>query len=208
MTRALFTERAPSQKATAPTSASFFGVDRSVDPNRLAGQRKNLASLPLEEVLIKMGTLAGREGGKMTHVFLSWQRWAELQMTMQARGILNLESIKVTPQVGFDAIRLVLGGGGFTGGVNGSTRIFSLFLDAAGAVSLLPGKIVDTAELAAGRVALEFPDAPKGVCPFGALRVAVTAGTTFTPGATDLSASGVTGTFYDLADIPASPLTA
>jgi len=98
--------------------------------------------------------------------------------------------------------------GGFTGGVNGSTRIFSLFLDAAGAVSLLPGRIVDNAELSAGRVALEFPDAPKGVCPFGALRVAVTAGTTFTPGQVDLSATGVTATFYDLADIPSNPLTA
>jgi len=98
--------------------------------------------------------------------------------------------------------------GGFSGGVNGSTRIYSLFLDAAGAVSILPGKIVDNAELAAGRVALEFPDAPKGVCPFGALRVSVTAGTNFTPGAVDLSATGVTGTYYDLADIPSNPLTA
>lgn len=98
--------------------------------------------------------------------------------------------------------------GGFSGGVNGSTRIYSIFLDAAGAVSILPGQIVDSVELAAGRVALPFADAPKGVCPIGALRIAVTAGTNFTPGATDLSASGVTATFYNLADIPANPLTA
>ena len=98
--------------------------------------------------------------------------------------------------------------GAFTGGVNGSTRIYGIFLDTAGAVSILPGPIVDSAELAAGRVALPFPDAPKGVCPIGALRVALTAGTTFTPGSTDLSASGVTGTFYNLADMPATPLTA
>lgn len=98
--------------------------------------------------------------------------------------------------------------GGFTGGVNGSTRLYLLCLDAAGAVSIVPGAIVDSAELAAGRVALQFPDAPNGVCPFGALRVALTAGTAFTPGATDLSASGVTDTFYNLADVPANPLTA
>lgn len=98
--------------------------------------------------------------------------------------------------------------GGFIGGINGSTRLYSIFLDASGAVSILPGRIVDTADLAAGRVALEFPDAPKGVCPIGALRVALTAGTSFTPGQVDLSATGVTATFYDLADIPSNPLTA
>ena len=98
--------------------------------------------------------------------------------------------------------------GGFTGGVNGSTRIYGIFLNASGAVSILPGPIVDSAELAAGRVSLQWPDAPAGVCPIGGLRIALTAGTTFTPGATDLSASGVTDTFYNLADMPANPLTA
>lgn len=98
--------------------------------------------------------------------------------------------------------------GGFTGGVNGSTRIYGIFLDTAGAVSILPGPIVDSAELAAGRVALQWPDAPNGVCPIGGLRIALTAGTTFTPGSVDLSASGVTDTFYNLADMPANPLTA
>lgn len=98
--------------------------------------------------------------------------------------------------------------GGFTGGVNGSTRLYLICLDTSGAVSILPGAIVDSAELAAGRVALQFPDAPKGVCPTAALRIALTAGTAFTPGSVDLSASGVTATFYNLADVPANPLTA
>lgn len=98
--------------------------------------------------------------------------------------------------------------GGFSGGVNGSTRMYLVCLSTAGAVSIVPGPIVDSAELAAGRVALQFPDAPKGVCPTAALRIALTAGTAFTPGSTDLSATGVTATFYDLADVPANPLTA
>lgn len=98
--------------------------------------------------------------------------------------------------------------GGFTGGANGSTRLYLICLSTAGAVSIVPGAIVDSAELAAGRVALQFPDAPNGVCPVGALRIALTAGTAFTPGATDLSASGVTDTFYNLASVPANPLTA
>ncbi len=98
--------------------------------------------------------------------------------------------------------------GGFTGGVNGSTRLYLICLSTAGAVSIVPGPIVDSVELAAGRVALQYPDAPIGVCPIGALRVALTANTAFTPGATDLSASGVTDTFYNLATVPANPLTA
>ena len=98
--------------------------------------------------------------------------------------------------------------GGFSGGVNGSTRLYLICLDASGNASIVPGQIVDSAELAAGRVALQFPDAPRGVCPIGALRVALTAGTAFTPGSTDLSDTGVTDTFYDLMDVPANPLTA
>ena len=98
--------------------------------------------------------------------------------------------------------------GGFTGGVNGSTRLYLICLSTAGAVSIVPGQIVDSAELAAGRIALQFPDAPNGACPIGAMRIALTAGTTFIPGSTDLSASGVTDTFYDLMDVPANPLTA
>lgn len=98
--------------------------------------------------------------------------------------------------------------GGFVGGVNGSTRIYGIFLDTAGAVSILPGPIVDNAELAAGRVALHWPDSPPNVCPIGGLRIGLTAGVAFTPGQTDLGAANVTDVFYNLADVPANPLTA
>jgi hypothetical protein len=98
--------------------------------------------------------------------------------------------------------------GGFTGGVGGSTRLYLICLDTAGDVSILPGQIVNSAELAAGRVALQFPDCPNGVCAVAALRIAVTAGTNFTPGSVDLSASGVTATFINLSTVPANPLTA
>lgn len=98
--------------------------------------------------------------------------------------------------------------GAFTGGVNGSTRLYLVCLNSAGAASIVPGKIVDSAKLAAGTVSLDFPDAPLGVCPIGAIKVAVTAGTTFTPGTTDLGATGVTDTYIDLAGVPVAPLTA
>ena len=98
--------------------------------------------------------------------------------------------------------------GSFTGGSNGSTRLYLLTLNAAGTLVVLPGPIVDSAELAAGRAPLQFPDDPINTCTIGALRVAVTANTTFTPGSVDLSASGVTASFINLATVPANPLTA
>jgi hypothetical protein len=98
--------------------------------------------------------------------------------------------------------------GSFTGGTGGSTRLYLIGLNAAGAVSIVPSEIVPTAELAAGTNSLEFPDAPSFVCPIGVLRIAVTAGTTFIPGSVDLSASGVTASFLNLSTVPATPLTA
>jgi hypothetical protein len=98
--------------------------------------------------------------------------------------------------------------GAFTGGTGGATRLYLLCMNAAGAVSVTPGKIVNSADLAAGRVSLDFPDAPYNQCPFGAMRVVVTATTSFIPGTTALGASGVTTTFLNLGAVPATPLTA
>lgn len=97
--------------------------------------------------------------------------------------------------------------GGFTGGTNGSTRLYGIYLDGAGVVSILPGQIVDTAQLAAGTASLQFPDVPKSVCAIGVMRVAVTANTTFVPGTTALAATGVTTSFVNLSSMSGEPLT-
>lgn len=96
--------------------------------------------------------------------------------------------------------------GSFTGGVGGSTRLYGLYLDAAGAISVEPGPIVNTADLAAGRAPLEFPATIRNRVMFGALRIAVTNGTTFIPGTTALNAAGVTASYLNLMTRPAEPL--
>ena len=64
----------------APTSGdSFFGVDRSSDVTRLAGIRKDGSALPIEEALIDAAARVGREGGKPDHVFMSYEKFAELE---------------------------------------------------------------------------------------------------------------------------------
>ena len=97
--------------------------------------------------------------------------------------------------------------GSFTGEVGGSTRIYGLFIDGAGAVSVEPGQIVNSAKLAAGEAPLQFPATKRDKACFGALRIAVTAGTTFIPGTTAF-AGGVTASFLNLAAVPAEPLKA
>jgi hypothetical protein len=98
--------------------------------------------------------------------------------------------------------------GGFVGGPNGSVRLYGVFLDSAGAVSIVPGPVADVAKLAAGEVALEFPPPQKSKATIGAIRVQVTSGTTFIPGTTDLGAAGVTDTYYNFSAMPAEPLRA
>ena len=49
---------------SAPTSALFFNVNRSLDATRLGGIRFDGQSLPLEEALIGAASRCAREGGK------------------------------------------------------------------------------------------------------------------------------------------------
>jgi hypothetical protein len=98
--------------------------------------------------------------------------------------------------------------GGFTGAVGGSTRLYGIYLDGAGTYSIEPGKIVNTAQLAAGVAPLEFPSNQRNKACVGAMRIVVTASTTFVPGTTALNASGVTTSFINLSSIPGEPLTA
>lgn len=100
--------------------------------------------------------------------------------------------------------------GAFTGitgpGNPGSTRLYGVFLDTAGAVSFVPGAVVNSLELAAGTAPLQFPAFQRNKACIGFVRIALTAGTTFIPGTTALNAAGVTTTYLNAATVPAEPL--
>jgi len=87
--------------ASAPTSAAFFGVDRSVD-TRLGGLRLNGTSLPIEEALINGASLCAREGGKIDHFFMSYGKYAELEKALGSK--VQYIDLKVNPEVGFRGI--------------------------------------------------------------------------------------------------------
>lgn len=71
---------------TAPTSGdSFWGVDRSVDPTRLAGVRFDGSSESIEEALIDAASLVAREGGMPDMCFMNFASYAALEKSLGAK---------------------------------------------------------------------------------------------------------------------------
>lgn len=127
----------------------------------------------------------------------------------KSKGAADNISLAVTEATVYRAPTGVAAGTGtFTGATGGSTRVYGVYIDGAGNFSVVPGPIVNTAALTAGTAALEFPPEQVDKACVGAVRVALTAGTTFIPGTTLQDASGVTTTYLNLAFSPAKPLTA
>jgi len=85
-----------------------------------------------------------------------------------------------------------------------TTCLYLVIISTAGAMTVVKGDEVSTADLAAGLVQLHWPTPTAGYCPVGAIRVETT--TTFIPGTTALDAGTVTDTYYDFFCIPVDPL--
>jgi hypothetical protein len=87
--------------SSAPTSSAFFGVDRSVD-SRLGGLRKDGTALPIEEALIDSAALVAREGGKIDHFFMSYEKYAELEKALGSK--VQYVDLAMNAQIGFRGI--------------------------------------------------------------------------------------------------------
>jgi len=71
---------------TSPTSASFFGVDRSTDPTRLGGVRFNGSSQSIEEAVIDASLLVAREGGTPDVCIMNFASYAALEKSLGAKA--------------------------------------------------------------------------------------------------------------------------
>lgn len=91
---------------SAPSSAPFFGVDRSVDTTRLGGVRFDGSALPIEEALIQAVRRAEREGAALTHIFMNHLRWSQLETALGSKVIYTTESAQDMPSVGFRGIQI------------------------------------------------------------------------------------------------------
>lgn len=67
------------------TSSNFWGVDRSVDPTRLGGNRFDGSSESIEEALIDAATLVAREGGEPDMCFINFASYAALEKSLGAK---------------------------------------------------------------------------------------------------------------------------
>lgn len=80
---------------TAPVaSENFFGVDRSVDTDRLAGLRVSKVGVPLPEALVQAAALVARNGQKLTHFFMNHDNYALLENQLGAKVVYGQEVIK------------------------------------------------------------------------------------------------------------------
>jgi len=89
---------------TAPGgSDSFFGVNRSSDPTRLAGQRIDISTLLPEEGLVTAIHRVGREGGNPKHLFLNNVDAKNIHLSLGAKAITEYTQVG---GIGFSTIRV------------------------------------------------------------------------------------------------------
>lgn len=98
---------------TAPTATPFFGVDRSVNPVRLAGGRIKGGAKTIEEVIFDSLARGKTNGGKFDTVWMNSERAAELQKSMQAKAFVDVQSAGKA-KVGFQGFNLVTSSGNLT----------------------------------------------------------------------------------------------
>lgn len=89
---------------SAPSATAFFGVDRSVDPTRLAGLRYDGSAQPIEEALIDAASRLAREGARPDTCFIGYSKWAELEKALGSK--VQYVDIKGPAEVGFRGIMI------------------------------------------------------------------------------------------------------
>ena len=73
------------------TSSSFFGVDRTLDKQRLGGQRESFNST-VHETIIKAATRVAREGGRPDALFMNPTDWAQLALDLEGKHAIAATS--------------------------------------------------------------------------------------------------------------------
>lgn len=90
---------------TAPTGAdNFYGVNRSVDPVRLAGVRYDGSAQSIAEAYIDASSLVAREGGKTDIAVNSFAGYAALEKELGAK--VQYVELKGPADIAFQGIRI------------------------------------------------------------------------------------------------------
>lgn len=100
--------------STTPSATTFFGVDRSTDPTRLAGLRIDASALnPEEAVVLSLSRLA-REGGDPSHMFVNHFDYRNILYALGSKVEMMYETVG---EIGFQTLRIQ--------GTNGQVRVIA-----------------------------------------------------------------------------------
>ncbi len=90
---------------SAPGATTFFGVNRTTDTSRLGGNRSDGSAKPIEEALIDGLSLAAREGGSPSHVFMDYASYANLEKALGSK--VQYDKLSASDaNVGFTSMKL------------------------------------------------------------------------------------------------------
>jgi len=93
-----------------PSASAFFGVDRTIDSERLGGISFDGSGMPVEEALIKMGAKLFRAGAKTDKVFLGVDKYSELELSLGTKVQYVFNAASDRADISFKAIKLNLKG--------------------------------------------------------------------------------------------------
>ena len=90
---------------SAPGAATFFGVNRTTDVTRLGGNRSDGSAKPMEEALIDGLSLAAREGGSPSHIFMDYASYANLEKALGSK--VQYDKVSASDaKVGFTSLKV------------------------------------------------------------------------------------------------------
>lgn len=102
---------------TAPsTGDNFYGVDRSVDPTRLAGVRYDGSAQSIEEAIIDASALLAREGGKPNVLITNFASYSALEKALGSK--VTYTELKGPAEIAFRGIM-----------INGANSMIKVFPD-------------------------------------------------------------------------------
>ena len=90
---------------TASATKTLFSADRSSDVTRLGGNRYDGSALPIEEALIEGLSLAARNGGTPSHVFMHYKNYSQLEKALGSKVQYDKVSSS-DAEVGFTSMKI------------------------------------------------------------------------------------------------------
>lgn len=97
---------------SAPSATLWFGVDRTVAPHLLAGQRFSATGGTIEEAVVEAAAYGSRAGGVFDTCFVHPTQMANVRKSYMAKGWTEITTRSLSnPEIGYKSIAFVGGDG-------------------------------------------------------------------------------------------------